>query len=327
MGESSALTVTPGREPPDKTRSGHQEDGGVFVDPAAKPDRFGNTTYVCGRWLFDVFEEAGAMRDWPAFAYIDGRRDFGVISVANARTGADQIAVWKPDTMMGQRRHESVAISPADLNPFQRISIGGRFKVGGGRHGSGFDIRMPHAHEYLAFFAERWLFHTHHAIDFAGTEHTVAMGLLAVHGKLIAQHLPAVPPRVVGAADAVFLKSRLYPSSPYRRVWLTDAVRTYQTGDAAAVARWDSLIAAAHRHLRDRDTAVRTQRCLLALNLLGFRFADIHTYRDDLHRHLGYPVDDQVGLERQEFFREEVLTYAELITEMVVPGTQRAPVG
>lgn len=262
------------------------------------------------------------MRDMPAFAYLDGQREYGVISVANAKTGADQIAVWKPDTVMGRRLHESVAISPADLDPFQRVSFGGRFKVRGGRRGNGFDVRMPHAHEFLEFFAERWPFHTEHVTDFATVEYIAALGLVAVHGKLIARHLPAVPPRVVGAADAVFLKSRLYPSSPYRRVWLTDAVRAYLIGDPNAVQRWDDRILAARGYLRDRDTAVRTQRCLLALNLLGFQFADIHTYRSDLQHQLGYPVDDQVDLEREEFFTEEVLSHAELITDLAV-GTAR----
>lgn len=326
MGESSALTVALGREPPDKQGQVTSKGRGAFVDPAAKPDRFGNTTYVCGRWLFDVFKEAGAMRDWPAFAYIDGRRGFGAISVANARTGTDQIAVWKPDSAMGQRRQESVAISPADLDPFQRISIGGRFKVRGGGHGSGFDIRMPHAHEFLEFFAERWPLHTTHTTDFATLEYAVALGLLAVHGKLLAKHLPTVPPLVITATDAAFLKAYLYPSSAYRQVWLTNAVRSYLDGDADAVRRWDALIAAARPHL-SRDTGVRTQRCLLALNLTGFQFPDIHAYRNDLNVLFGYPVEAQVDLERQGFFREEVLTYAELITEMVVSRTQRAPIG
>lgn len=262
------------------------------------------------------------MRDWPAFAYIDRRREFGSISVANAHTGSDQIAMWKPDTEKGRRRWETVAISPGDLNPFQRISVGGRFKVRGGVHGGGFDIRMPRAHEFLEFFADRWPLHSIHTTDFRTLEYRVALGLLAVHGRLIAEHLPTAPPLVVTATDAAFLKPWLHSSSPYRDVWLTHAVHAYHTAAAESVCRWDDLIAAAQVHLHNRDLAVRAQRCLLALNLTGFQFPDIHAYRVDLNTTFGYPVDAQIDLERQDFFQEEVVTYAELLTHMVSSRTR-----
>jgi hypothetical protein len=264
------------------------------------------------------------MRDWPAFAYIDGRREFGSISVANAHTGSAQIAVWKPNTEKGKRRWESVAISPGDLGPFQRISIGGRFKVRGGSHGAGFDLRMPHAHEFLEFFAARWPIHKTHTTDFAALEYRTALGILAVHGKLLAKHLPTVPPLVVTATDTAFLKPWLHPSSPYRNVWLTHAAHAYHTGDAEPLSRWNNLIRIARPELRNRDVAVRTQRCFLALNLAGFKFPDIHAYREDLNTHFGYPVDAQIDLERQDFFQEEVLAYAELITQMVTSRVQDA---
>jgi hypothetical protein len=285
------------------------------VNDVSHQHSYGSGTRWVGRWFYDVFREAGAVRDFKAVCDFGRGREPGLMSVANAKSGVAQLAVWKPDTERGVRRWEAVAISPADLNPFQRVSVAGRVKVRGGLSGSGFDVRMWRGQEFLGFFASRWPLRSEHTVDLERMEYEIATGLAGLYGYLLARYLPGLPVPVVGAVDLIFLKSCLHPASEYVSIRLVDVVAVYWGGPVSEREGWQARIQPAVALLKgeDKGAAHQLQRCFLALGMLGFTVNDPAAFRREMFELFRYSPVAQVELEDEAFFREEARTWAEMI--------------
>lgn len=285
------------------------------MNGSSQQPSYGRGTRPVGRWFFDIFQEAGAVRDIRAVCDFGRGREQGLMSVANAKTGVAQVAVWKPSTDRGLGRWEAVAISPADLNPFQRVSVAGRFKVCGGLSSGGFDVRMWRGQEFLGFFAARWPLHTDHAVDLAKLEYDVATGLASLYGYLLARYLPGLPAPVVSAVDLIFLKSRLHPASDYVSISLADVLAVYSGGSVTERQVWQARMGPAVALFKDRDTgaAYQLQRCFLALGMLGFAVNDPGAFRREMFEMFRYTPVEQVHVGEEAFFRDEARAWAETI--------------
>lgn len=145
-------------------------------------------------------------------------------------------------------------------------------------------------------------------MNFAHMDYTYSLGVLSVWSKIIATHLPPLPPVILYAIDKGLLKSRLCQASKYAKTSLGDTVDIYRSGSPEQIAGWEALIKPAATMLgpSEHEVGVRIQRTVLALNTAGFRVQDVDAFRSDLADLLGYSVRQQLETEGYEHLQSEI---------------------